>query len=233
MRRTAYLCNPRLRLGHLRLDIVAVRMPYQAVALDAMGVIYTNGDDLRQLLIPYLRTKGCQRTDEELRLAYRACYREGASVETLWAATGLAQARERFEDAYLRLYELNSGVVAFLDEMRARRVPVYGVSNDIAEWSIKRRRLHALEDLFAGWIISSEVRAIKPDMKIFRQLLGHLKCPPAECVFVDDRVENLDGAKAVGLTSTVLFGTTAEAPHHATVATFEELREFVLTRAHA
>lgn len=208
-------------------------MAYQAVALDAMGVIYTLGDDLRQLLIPYLRTRGCQRTDEELRLAYRACYREGASVEALWDATGLEHARERFEDAYLRLYELNSGVVDFLDEMRAQKVPVFGLSNDIAEWSVKRRRLHGLDNYFAGWVISGDVRAPKPDARMFRRLLGQLECPPADCVFVDDRVENLDGAKAVGLTSTVLFGTTEEAPHHAAVANFEELRELVLRRAQA
>ncbi|MGH2493024.1 MAG: HAD family hydrolase [Candidatus Limnocylindria bacterium] len=205
-------------------------MAYQAVALDAMGVIYTNGDDLRQLLIPYLRTRGCQRTDEELRQAYRACYREGASVETLWDATGLERARERFEDAYLGLYELNSGVIDFLREMRAQRVPVYGLSNDIAEWSVKRRRLHGLDDFFAGWVISSDIRATKPDARIFRQLLGQLKCPPADCVFVDDRVENLDGARAAGLTSTMLFGTIEKVSSHVSVANFEELAALVRNR---
>jgi FMN phosphatase YigB (HAD superfamily) len=195
-----------------------------------MGVIYTHRDDLRQLLIPYLRTKGCQRSDEELRRAYRACYREGAAVETLWDATGLAHARERFEDAYLGLYELNSGVMDFLAEMGAQEVPVFGLSNDIAEWSVKRRRLHGLDDYFAGWVISSDVRATKPDARIFRRLLGQLVCPPADCVFVDDRVENLDGARGAGLTNTVLFGTITKMSSHVSVTNFEELSALVRSR---
>ena len=48
-------------------------------------------------------------------------------------------------------------------------------------------------------IFSCEVRSIKPDAVIYRHTLSLLKTPPAEVLFVDDREENIQAARAAGI----------------------------------
>lgn len=50
-----------------------------------------------------------------------------------------------------------------------------------------------------GGIMSYRVREIKPDNAIYQILIKQFELKPEECVFLDDRQENLDGAKANGI----------------------------------
>jgi len=198
----------------------------EAVALDAMGVLYPVADDLRELLIPYLRSKGCTAPDEAIIEAYRACYRGGAPAETIWQASGCDWQDGALERDYLACYELSTGVVEFLEAMRARSIPVYGLSNDVGEWAPVRRRLLGIDKYFAGWVISAEVGRPKPAPEIYQRLIDLLPCPPEACLFVDDRAENLEAGKAIGL-QTVLFGSQPVDGVHA-VSDFGELTTHVL-----
>lgn len=56
-----------------------------------------------------------------------------------------------------------------------------------------------LAPLFDEIIISGEVGADKPDPKIFRVALQRTNLEPKEVFFVGDSVEDMEGAKAVGL----------------------------------
>jgi epoxide hydrolase-like predicted phosphatase len=55
------------------------------------------------------------------------------------------------------------------------------------------------DDAFDKLVISAEVGLIKPDPLIYEKVISDLEVSPAEAVFVDDFVENIEGAKAVGL----------------------------------
>lgn len=50
-----------------------------------------------------------------------------------------------------------------------------------------------------GKIISSHVKYIKPDAEIYNKLLETYGLKAEECVFFDDRADNVEGAKAVGI----------------------------------
>ena len=188
--------------------------PVRAVALDAMGVIFPVPDDLRDLLIPFLRSKGSTVTDEAIIDAFRACYRNGAPASSIWQCAGLDAGNTAIEDEYLASYTLNEGVIEFLEAMQAAVVPVYGLSNDVGEWARKRLPRLGLDGLFEAWVFSSEVRSPKPEPAIYGHLLEMLPCPPEACVFVDDRAANLDAARAPGL-QTLLFGARSDEKHDA------------------
>ena len=136
--------------------------------------------------------------------AYRACYRGGAPAASIWECAGL-DGSSGVEDEYLERYELNPGVFEFLETMRASSTPVFGLSNDVGEWTRKRLPRLGLDGLFAGWIVSSDVRSTKPQLEIYARLVEILPCASEDCVFVDDRDVNLSGAREAGL-RTLLFG---------------------------
>lgn len=53
--------------------------------------------------------------------------------------------------------------------------------------------------LFDAAVISTHVGAIKPDPRMYAAILDALRADPADCLFVDDRARNLDGAVAAGM----------------------------------
>ncbi len=56
-----------------------------------------------------------------------------------------------------------------------------------------------LVDLFDEVTLSYHVRAIKPEPEIYLYHLEQLEIEPNECVFIDDRPPNTEGALAVGM----------------------------------
>ena len=69
-------------------------------------------------------------------------------------------------------------------------------------WDNLRRLLQdfwKIEDIFDHIFISAELGLAKPDPKIFRYVLDTLKQDPEEIVFIDDFLENVDGAREAGI----------------------------------
>lgn len=54
-----------------------------------------------------------------------------------------------------------------------------------------------------GGIMSYEVKCIKPDSEIYKLLIDKYELTPSECVFLDDRAENCEAAKKLGLEAIV------------------------------
>ena len=69
-----------------------------------------------------------------------------------------------------------------------------------------------IADAFEEIVISSEVGLVKPDPRIFHLILGKLRVSPQEAVFVDDFIQNTDGATAIGM-NTIHFRTPEQAWH--------------------
>jgi epoxide hydrolase-like predicted phosphatase len=69
-------------------------------------------------------------------------------------------------------------------------------------WDDLRQTLHErwdIDGLFDELIISAEVKMVKPDPRIFHLAVDRLKVQPAEAVFIDDILKNVQAAREVGL----------------------------------
>ena len=89
--------------------------------------------------------------------------------------------------------------VAVLADLKRTGVPVYALSNWSAEtFPVARRRFEFL-DWFDGVVISGDVGVTKPAPGIFDELCQRFGLVPGRTVFVDDRVDNVEGARRFGL----------------------------------
>jgi epoxide hydrolase-like predicted phosphatase len=61
------------------------------------------------------------------------------------------------------------------------------------------RDVYPFIDYFDGIIISAEVGLMKPDARIYRMAADSVGVTPEEAVFIDDFIENIEGASAVGM----------------------------------
>ena len=55
-------------------------------------------------------------------------------------------------------------------------------------------------------IVSADVKLLKPQHEIYEALFEKYNLRPEECFFIDDGMQNIDGAYAVGMSGTVFFG---------------------------
>ena len=94
----------------------------------------------------------------------------------------------------------------------------FGVFEDVAPWLKRWKRQYRLGLLsdsmpstlnfmdqwgilspFDAAVISTHVGAVKPDPRMYAAILQKLDAEPGNCLFVDDRVSNLEGAQAAGM----------------------------------
>ncbi|RBM12966.1 HAD family hydrolase [Prauserella sp. PE36] len=65
---------------------------------------------------------------------------------------------------------------------------------------------------FRELLFSGDVGLAKPDAEIFELLVSRLDAEPGDCLFLDDRQVNVDGARAAGLRAQLWQGIPAELP---------------------
>lgn len=73
------------------------------------------------------------------------------------------------------------------------------LSNHAKEWSEYMKQEFDLFKFFDPIIFSCDVGFRKPDPKIYEIALEKLGCNPGECVFIDDKKRNTDGAEKLGM----------------------------------
>jgi HAD superfamily hydrolase (TIGR01509 family) len=173
----------------------------RVLVLDAMGVIFSVGNDDRDLLCPFVAEKGGTEDVSKIEMLYRSTSLGNMSSAQFWEAVGLDPG---LEDEYLQQYELTDGLIDFLEAVNSQGYEAWCLSNDISEWSKKLRARFGLDKYVRGFVISGDVGVRKPEQAIFDHLIGQLTVSPRDAVFVDDQRKNLDVAAALGF-STILF----------------------------
>ena len=91
---------------------------------------------------------------------------------------------------------------AWIRELKQKGYHVYILSN-YGAWTYaktKDQSLGFLKDV-DGALFSFEVKQIKPEPEIYHSLLERFHLRAEECVFLDDRQNNVDGAIACGISA--------------------------------
>jgi len=93
-------------------------------------------------------------------------------------------------------------VEGMLDLVRAlagRGVPLFAISNFGAESWAQFLPSAPIFGIFSDIVISGEEKLIKPDAAIFELALKRFDCRADQCLFIDDRRDNIEAGQAVGL----------------------------------
>jgi FMN phosphatase YigB (HAD superfamily) len=169
------------------------------IVLDAGGVLFTDGSDL--MIQEIARRTGAD--SSELVRRYRADihadlmrgdiaeddFWEWAEGQTSLPADQHGSVRQfLFEEIMQQL-----PAVKRLPEW-AESARLWILSNHRHEWLLGRLENAQVSDLFERVLISSEIRARKPERAAFEHLIGH----DGPTVYVDDKQHNLDVAASVG-----------------------------------
>lgn len=210
------------------------------VALDAMGVLYAQRG-ISPRLVALAARCGVTVQPDAAREAYRRASRGQMDSTGLWAALGVAPEDAAILDGeFLAARVPQPGLSAFLERMANAGIRVGCITNDVADWFVKARRAAGLDGALSPWIVSAEVGVRKPAREIYEAFLAATGSEASHCLFVDDTVENLDAAAALGF-ATAWFTPRdagggrergAQPPgRHRRVTSFEELAATIIRPA--
>ena len=89
---------------------------------------------------------------------------------------------------------------ALVDELHARAVPLYAITNFSHEfWPPFRAQESAMFDRFRDIVVSGMEKLVKPDPAIYALALRRFGLAAAATVFIDDSEANVAAAADVGL----------------------------------
>lgn len=90
------------------------------------------------------------------------------------------------------------GAREFCKYAREKGYKLYVLSNASNSFYQYFTRFAPLED-FDGILVSSDIHLIKPDIQIYQYFLEKFQLIAEETFFIDDRKENIEGAKQAGM----------------------------------
>ncbi|WP_246843409.1 HAD family hydrolase [Allokutzneria sp. NRRL B-24872] len=161
-------------------------------------------------------------TEQEFAPAYwkvRDAYDRGQPDLEYWRAVGAELGVEVDEETSAALteadisgwLELDPDSVVLLDELAEAGVPLALLSNAPTSFAATVRE-QSWAKRFRHLVFSGELGVAKPDAEIWAALLDQLGAPAADCLFLDDRQVNVDGARRAGLDAELWAGAAAIRP---------------------
>jgi putative hydrolase of the HAD superfamily len=115
------------------------------------------------------------------------------------ALSGAAMSYGEFYEIYNDIFTLNPPVLEVLRAVKAAGYKTLLLSNtDPERFGFIRRRFPEIL-FFDGYVLSCELKLLKPDPAIYLAAARLGGSAAAECVFIDDMEENVRGAVEAGL----------------------------------
>jgi 2-haloacid dehalogenase len=102
------------------------------------------------------------------------------------------------------------GTWEIAEALLARGVPLYAITNWSAEtWPHALALYPRLETIFNDIVVSGQVKQLKPAAAIYRLLMDRNGLEAGDCIFIDDSMANVEGARAVGMDAIHFTGAEA------------------------
>ncbi|MFX1277293.1 MAG: HAD family hydrolase [Promethearchaeota archaeon] len=180
---------------HLTFNYMSIKW----IILDAMGVIFEEGYDLDELLIPFVQKRNKSLSSDFIQDLYIKTSLGKFPSKELWNRLGFDKDYPQIEKEYLdSCLRIDPEFIVSAKELE-KCYSLALLSNDVKEWSIYLRNKFEINHFFKIIVISGEVGFRKPDKRIFKMLLERILAPPEVCLFIDDNLNNLNSASELGI----------------------------------
>jgi putative hydrolase of the HAD superfamily len=105
----------------------------------------------------------------------------------------------RFKEIYFEALEPNPEMIDLMRELKAAGFQMAMLTNNVREWEPLWRSMLPVDEIFETVVDSGFVGCRKPESKIYALTLERIGRDAGECLFVDDVLVNVEGARKAGL----------------------------------
>ena len=99
--------------------------------------------------------------------------------------------------SYIEIYTEVFPILARLKE-KGHRIFVLSNTSPVF-YELLEEQLSPLNEILDGFVLSCDIKAVKPDPKMFEEILCKYELDPANCVFLDDIADNTKMAETLGI----------------------------------
>ena len=99
---------------------------------------------------------------------------------------------------HVNYIEFQDKVIELLKRLKNNGYKLYILSNT-NKYAMEEHNKKYLLDYVDGYVLSYQVKMIKPHIGIYKELINKYNLIPSECIFVDDRNENIETANSLGI----------------------------------
>jgi putative hydrolase of the HAD superfamily len=107
----------------------------------------------------------------------------------------------RFREVYFEALHPNQPMIELMQELKAAGKRMAMLTNNVREWEPVWRPMLPVDEIFETVVDSGFVGCRKPEARIYEMTLERLGLPGEACLFVDDLLPNIEGARKAGLTA--------------------------------
>jgi putative hydrolase of the HAD superfamily len=105
---------------------------------------------------------------------------------------------DKFFSLYNDVFSLNPPVLEIMKRLRGKYKLVLLSNTDVMRYGFVKQEFSEVM-IFDEYVLSFEVGFMKPHPQIYREALKKAGTKAEECVFIDDREENIQGAEELAL----------------------------------
>lgn len=183
-------------------------LPFDVILFDVGGVLLTNSWDVKQRAAAAAHFQINLTDLEERHAEVVELWERGAVNMGTYLDVAIFYERRSFSRDEFVAYMLDqsrllpNGAMGILKELAGSRQYLIGsLNNEARELNEYRFKTFGLRDCFQLALTSCYVGLRKPDPAMYQRAIDILGRPAERILFIDDRPENIAGAKDVGLTA--------------------------------
>ena len=99
--------------------------------------------------------------------------------------------------AYIEIY---TEVFPLLVRLKEKGHRIFVLSNTSPVfYELLEEQLSPLNEILDGFVLSCDIKAVKPDRKMFEEILHKYQLDPVNCIFLDDVKDNTKMAESLGI----------------------------------
>jgi epoxide hydrolase-like predicted phosphatase len=182
----------------------------QAIVFDFGGVIVeANRNEVIRFIVAEFKVT--EQEAKDVLVKFKSYWINGGNEKEFWE--NYAQEKEiilpkdwfqQWHSTLLHSLKEIPGIIEIIQGLKKQGFIIALLSNVRKEQAEYIRSL-GYYDLFQPALLSYEMGCEKPDPRIFQILLSELNLSPDVCLFIDDKKENVEAAKTLGIDSIQFF----------------------------
>ena len=99
--------------------------------------------------------------------------------------------------SYIEIY---TEVFPLLVRLKEKGHRIFVLSNTSPVfYELLKDQLYPLNEILDGFVLSCDIKAVKPDRKMFEEILHKYQLDPVNCIFLDDVKDNTKMAESLGI----------------------------------
>lgn len=173
----------------------------KAVVFDLGGVIMSGGylPFLHHYCLKCLTPQGKKKIDSLEHEVNLGTITEIQFYKEITKVFGVHLTPKQMHNEIVKKMQVDKKLIEYIPKIQKAKIALF--SNSIGHMAVDvlHKRGVPIRKTFDKLFISSKIHMAKPDSEAYKYVIKNLKIRPKEAVMVDDRKENIDAAKKIGM----------------------------------